>query len=120
MRMPDLDALVALSRLYGSDSEWVLAGGGNTSVKIGETLYVKASGTSLGTIDETGFCAIDRSRLDAMWSASYPEETDAREAAALADLMAARVPGETKRPSVETLMHGLSPRPMSSTRIHPS
>jgi rhamnose utilization protein RhaD (predicted bifunctional aldolase and dehydrogenase) len=108
--MPDLKNLVALSRRYGSDPEWVLAGGGNTSFKDASTLYVKASGSSLGSISEAGFCSIDRSRLDAMWKASYPEDTEAREAAALADLMAARAAGEAKRPSVETLMHGLFPQ----------
>jgi rhamnose utilization protein RhaD (predicted bifunctional aldolase and dehydrogenase) len=108
--MANLGKLVALSRRFGSDPEWVLAGGGNTSFKDASTLYVKASGTSLGTISESGFCAIDRSALDAMWKASYPARTEAREAAALADLMAARAAGETKRPSVETLMHGLFPQ----------
>ena len=108
--MTALGGLVALSRRYGSDPEWVLAGGGNTSFKDGEALYVKASGSSLAAIDETGFCAIDRARLDAIWSASYPEDSEGREAAALADLMAARRPGEDKRPSVETLMHGLFPQ----------
>lgn len=108
--MADINALIALSRLYGADPEWVLAGGGNTSQKIGSLLFVKASGTALGTIGEAGFCAIDRARLDAMWAASYPEQTDAREAAALADLMASRCEGEAKRPSVETLMHGVFPQ----------
>ena len=107
--MADLKALIALSRLYGSDPEWVLAGGGNTSYKEKGKLYVKASGSSLGIVDESGFCSMDRTRLDAMWDASYPVDTEAREAAALADLMAARSAGETKRPSVETLMHGLFP-----------
>jgi rhamnose utilization protein RhaD (predicted bifunctional aldolase and dehydrogenase) len=108
--MAELSALIALSRLFGSDPDWVLAGGGNTSVKDGRRLYVKASGSSLATIDESGFCSMERDRLDAMWAAFYPEETEAREAAALADLMAARSPGESKRPSVETLMHGLFPQ----------
>jgi len=101
---------VALSRRFGADPDWVLAGGGNTSFKIGRSLYVKASGSSLGTIDESGFCEIDRTKLDAMWGAGYPDDADAREAAALADLMAARRGGEVKRPSVETLMHGLFPQ----------
>ena len=117
--MADLDKLVALSRRYGGDPEWVLAGGGNTSFKDASTLYVKASGTALGTIDESGFCSIDRSKLDAMWRASYPAATDAREAAALADLMASRRPGEAKRPSVETLMHGLFPQAYV-VHTHPS
>jgi rhamnose utilization protein RhaD (predicted bifunctional aldolase and dehydrogenase) len=108
--MADLAALIALSRRYGSDPEWVLAGGGNTSYKEAGRLFVKASGTSLGSITDAGFCCIDRTRLDAMWRASYPAETEAREAAALADLMASRCPGENKRPSVETLLHGLFPQ----------
>jgi rhamnose utilization protein RhaD (predicted bifunctional aldolase and dehydrogenase) len=102
--------LVALSRLYGAKPDWVLAGGGNTSFKDSDHLYVKASGTALATIGEEGFCSIDRKKLDAMWLAKYPEDTQAREASALADLMASRCPGETKRPSVETLMHGLFPQ----------
>jgi rhamnose utilization protein RhaD (predicted bifunctional aldolase and dehydrogenase) len=108
--MAKLDALVALSRRYGSNPDWVLAGGGNTSFKEKGSLFVKASGTSLGSITDAGFCRIDRAKLDAMWKTPYPEESEAREAAALADLMAARCAGETKRPSVETLMHGLFPQ----------
>ena len=108
--MADLSRLVALSRRFGSDEEWVLAGGGNTSFKDGGTLYVKASGTSLGTIEASGFCSIDMARLDVLWRATYPEDAGERESAALADLMAARTKGETKRPSVETLMHGLFPQ----------
>jgi rhamnose utilization protein RhaD (predicted bifunctional aldolase and dehydrogenase) len=105
-----LDALVELSRRYGSDPDWVLAGGGNTSWKEQGRLYVKASGASLADIGPGGFCEIDRGRLDAIWSAPYPAAAEAREAAVLSDLMAARAPGEAKRPSVETLMHGLFPQ----------
>jgi rhamnose utilization protein RhaD (predicted bifunctional aldolase and dehydrogenase) len=108
--MTGLDALVSLSRLYGGDPEWVLAGGGNSSYKEAGELYVKASGYSLAEIADSGFCRIDRAKLDAIWEAEYPEDARAREAAALADLMAARSPGESKRPSVETLMHGLFPQ----------
>ena len=35
---------------YGSNPAYVLAGGGNTSVKDETTLYVKGSGTQLATI----------------------------------------------------------------------
>jgi rhamnose utilization protein RhaD (predicted bifunctional aldolase and dehydrogenase) len=105
-----LDALVEISRRYGSDPDWVLAGGGNTSWKEPGRLYVKASGASLAEIGPAGFCEIDRGRLDAIWSAPYPAQAEAREAAVLVDLMAARAAGEAKRPSVETLMHGLFPQ----------
>ncbi len=105
-----LAELAALSRRYGADPAWVLAGGGNSSYKDDRTLWVKASGSSLATIGADGFCAIDRGKLDAIWTIKYPDSTDEREAAALSDLMDARVAGETKRPSVETLLHGFFPQ----------
>jgi rhamnose utilization protein RhaD (predicted bifunctional aldolase and dehydrogenase) len=105
-----LGPLAAISRHYGADPDWVLAGGGNTSYKTADRLYVKASGFALGSIEASGFCEIDRARLDAIWSREYPGDKDAREDAVLADLMAARSPGETKRPSVETLLHGFFPQ----------
>lgn len=108
--MGRIDDLVALSRRYGSDPDWVLAGGGNTSFKDGERLWVKASGHALAAIDAGGFCEMDRSALAGIWGKDYPAETKARESAALADLMAARAPGEDKRPSVETLLHGFFPQ----------
>lgn len=105
-----LALLAAVSRRFGGDPAWVLAGGGNTSWKTADRLYVKASGFALGSIDESGFCEMDRARLDAIWEKTYPADSAAREKEALADLMAARVPGETKRPSVETLLHGFFPQ----------
>lgn len=114
-----LVALAALSRRYGADPAWVLAGGGNTSYKNPSTLWVKASGSTLATIGPEGFCAIDRGRLDAIWDKKYPDNTDEREAAALADLMGARALGETKRPSVETLLHGFFPQAFV-VHTHPS
>lgn len=108
--MGGMDELISLSRRYGSDPDWLLAGGGNTSWKEGDILHVKASGGSLGGIEAGGFCSMSRQGLGAIWQRTYPEATEAREAAALADLLAARSPGETRRPSVETLMHGLFPQ----------
>jgi len=105
-----LARLAAISRRFGGDPDWVLAGGGNTSWKTADRLYVKASGFALGSIEESGFCEMDRARLDAIWDKTYPADSADREKEALADLMAARVPGETKRPSVETLLHGFFPQ----------
>ena len=45
----DLSTLVKMSNTYGSNPAYVLAGGGNTSVKDDTTLYVKGSGTQLAT-----------------------------------------------------------------------
>jgi len=114
-----VDELVDVSRRYGSNPDWVLAGGGNTSFKDESTLYIKASGFPLATIGPEGFARMDRRALARIWEADYPESTSEREAAALADLMAARVAGEDKRPSVETLMHELFPYPLV-VHTHPS
>ena len=105
-----LDQLVLLSRYYGSDPEMVLAGGGNTSVKVGDKLLVKGSGSALATIGREGFVAMDRPRLEALAGASLPVEREPREAAYKQALYAARLePEKNQRPSVEALLHHLVP-----------
>ncbi len=103
------EQLVELSQFYGANPQWVLAGGGNTSVKVDGTLYVKASGTTLAEASEETFVKMDRSRLAAVLGKHYPEDSEQREREALQDLMDARLAGEQRRPSVETLMHELVP-----------
>ncbi|MDR3167916.1 MAG: class II aldolase/adducin family protein [Treponema sp.] len=102
--------IVELSRYYGSRPEYVIAGGGNTSFKDEKTLYIKGSGTALADIGPEGFVKMDREKLAAIWEKTYPAAPDEREAAVLADMMAAREAGEEgKRPSVETLLHDILP-----------
>ncbi|MFR3310536.1 MAG: SDR family NAD(P)-dependent oxidoreductase, partial [Christensenellales bacterium] len=103
----ELTALADMSNLYGSNPEFVLAGGGNTSYKNEDWLFVKGSGTALATIKPGEFVKMDRHALGAMWDKDYPAGEAEREAAVLADMMAARAPGENRRPSVETLLHEL-------------
>ena len=105
--MSSLDQLIRMSQKYGANPEYVLAGGGNTSQKDADTLFVKASGTTLATIDESGFVAIDRHLLQKMWNTTYSSDSAIREAEVLNDLMASRRPGQTGRPSVETALHDL-------------
>lgn len=114
-----LAALAAMSNQYGSDPAYVLAGGGNTSYKNAQHLWVKGSGTALATIKPEDFVVLEREKLAKMWTAVYPKEEAAREAAVLADMMAARVEGETRRPSVETLLHDLFPQPYI-LHVHPA
>jgi rhamnose utilization protein RhaD (predicted bifunctional aldolase and dehydrogenase) len=120
----NLKDLIAISREYGTDPRWVVAGGGNTSLKVDDVLYVKASGYPLATIGEEGFARMDRSKLAAIWSTDYPAGEDKaavaeRERLVLADMMAARMPGEDKRPSVEALLHDLLPWPLI-VHLHPT
>ena len=105
-----LENLVSMSNRYGRDPELVLAGGGNTSAKDETALYVKASGTSLATITEDGFVAMDREKLSGILNKEYPSGDKEREAAFLKDVTAAKAdPADTKRPSVEALLHNLFP-----------
>ncbi len=114
-----LKELVELSRFYGRREEFVIAGGGNTSYKDETHLFIKASGTTLAEITEDGMVKMRRDRLDAIWSRRYDRDPARREAQALADLMDARAEGETKRPSVETLLHELLRYPYV-VHTHPS
>ena len=56
--MSDIEKLVEVSRRYGSDDRFVIAGGGNTSFKTAEKLWVKASVHALATIGEEGFAVL--------------------------------------------------------------
>ncbi len=112
--------LVEFSRRYGSDPDLVCAGGGNTSMKENGILYVKGSGTALATISAEDFVALDMSALLSITEKKYPDSDKEREAAFLADVMAARLPTElSKRPSVETLLHALFPQ-RYVLHLHPS
>uniref|UniRef100_A0A7C3E3I9 Class II aldolase n=1 Tax=Gracilinema caldarium TaxID=215591 RepID=A0A7C3E3I9_9SPIR len=105
-----LEALVYLSRKYGADPNFVIAGGGNTSYKDNSTLYIKGSGTSLASITASDFVRMDRRALERMWHTTYPVDEAERERIVLQDLMNARLTGEDhKRPSVETMLHDLLP-----------
>ena len=104
----DLSTLVKMSNTYGSNPAYVLAGGGNTSVKDDTTLYVKGSGTQLATIKEEEFVEMSRTRLNEIMKTDYPEDDVKRESLYLADVMAAVTDADkTKRPSVEALLHNL-------------
>ena len=62
--MKEIEELIEISRKYGKDSRYVIAGGGNTSYKNAEKLWVKASGCALATITEDGFAVLDRKKLN--------------------------------------------------------
>lgn len=115
-----LEIIKSISHKYGSDSRYVLAGGGNTSYKDEHYLYIKGSGTSLSTITSEGFVKMSRESLAKIWEKTYSLEPNKREAEVLSDMMASRCQGEeAKRPSVETLLHNLFVQPYI-LHVHPS
>ena len=102
--LDDLELRVYTSRLLGSDDSLVLHGGGNTSVKIGATLYVKGSGWDLSTIEKEGFSPtrtidlimlLEHERISDIEMVKYQRE-------ALEDKSA-------PNPSVEAILHALIP-----------
>jgi len=105
----NLETLIEISRRYGADPDYVLAGGGNTSLKDGDVIAVKASGALLATINENGFVQLSLSKLRALFDMALPFDSEAREKIVLEKLLGARLPGQTRRPSVETLLHALFP-----------
>lgn len=109
----DLGMRVYTSRLLGRESDLVLHGGGNTSVKsrmtdpFGEEvdlLYVKGSGWDLATIEKPGFAPV---RMDALLKmAALPQLSDSDmvryQRAAMTDPYA-------PNPSVEAILHAVIP-----------
>jgi rhamnose utilization protein RhaD (predicted bifunctional aldolase and dehydrogenase) len=101
----NLKELVEVSQFYGSDKAFVIAGGGNTSFKDENHIWIKASGVALETIDEKGFVTLSREKLKKVSTSTYSSDSTRREAEVKADLAAAIVSSGNNRPSVETSMH---------------
>lgn len=99
-----LDLRIKTSRLMGLDEDLVLHGGGNTSLKEGDTIFVKASGFNLDTIDEKGFAPVSKSKL-----------LDLLKFESLSDMEMVRLQRVAMRdqsfanPSIEAVLHALIP-----------
>ena len=102
--MKELEDLIKISQKYGADSRYVIAGGGNTSYKNAEKLWVKASGHALATITEDGFAVLDRALLNPMGEKTYSTDAAQREEQVKNDLASACLTRD-RRPSVETSLH---------------
>jgi len=102
----EIKELIEISRFYGSDKDSVIAGGGNTSFKDDQTIWVKASGQPLSDLTEEGLVALNRERLREISSKKYPDDPVARESQVKEDLYKSIVdPLQKRRPSVETSLH---------------
>ena len=99
-----LDQLVHLSHLMGQNTRLVQPGGGNTSIKEGDTLLVKGSGTDLRTIGRDGFTWLGLSRLAALRQAETMSDAE------MMRFMAGCMLAEGPAPSVETPLHSLLPQ----------
>jgi len=104
---------VYTSRLLGKESDLVLHGGGNTSVKVREpdlfgveqdVLYVKGSGWDLATIEKEGFAPVRLDVLKKMADLEHLSDPDMvrHQRAAMTDPSA-------PNPSVEAILHAIIP-----------
>ena len=101
----ELDQLVYLSNLVGREPRLVQPGGGNTSIKLGDALLVKGSGTDLRTITRAGFTRLSLPALAALRDADAMSDADMMRfmASCMLDLRG------DPAPSVETPLHSLLP-----------
>ena len=110
---PDLADCIYVSRLLGQDTDLVMHGGGNTSVKSKsknvfgeqqEILFVKASGFDLAGITASGFAALDLDRMrkfEAVQNLSQHEM--------LRQMRLCMLDPEDPTPSVEAFLHAFIP-----------
>lgn len=99
-----LDTIIGLSHEFGTP-DYVKGGGGNTSAKNADTLWVKPSGTTLAGLTAQTMVAMDRAKLARLYAVPTPSAPAAREAL-VKDMMAAAVrPASKGRPSVEAPLH---------------
>ena len=100
-----LQALVDMSHYVGEPSRgYAILGEGNTSARIdADSMYIKASGTTLATMKPTDFLAVSISKVTGILEDPNATDDDVREnlRASLLDS------SETRMPSVETVMHAL-------------
>lgn len=100
-----LDELVRMSNYLGEPSRgFAILGEGNTSARCSQdTFYVKASGTSLSTIDKDGFVKVSMTKVLSILddpNAGDEEVTKVFQEALVEE-------GETRRPSVEAILHAI-------------
>ncbi|MDX9724760.1 MAG: SDR family NAD(P)-dependent oxidoreductase [Bacteroidales bacterium] len=117
---PEIKELIEISRFYGKNKEYVIAGGGNTSFKDDSTIWIKASGRSLASLDEEGLVALSREKLHLISEKTYSEDPVLREEQVKNDLYASIEGSDLSlRPSVETSLHELI-RYRFIVHLHPS
>ena len=99
-----LQMRVYTSQLLGQSEDLVLHGGGNTSYKDSDTLYVKGSGWNLIDIEEPGFAPVDLAILQEM--ATRDELSDTQ---MVAEQRAALRNPDAPNPSIEAILHAIIP-----------
>lgn len=99
-----IDATVRASRDLGSDPFLVLHGGGNTSVKDGDRIWVKASGFDLGELTPDGLVEMDRTALGRMLRQGSMSDVEMMDG-----YRAALIDPDAPSPTIEAMVHHALP-----------
>ncbi|MBU1642153.1 class II aldolase/adducin family protein [bacterium] len=99
-----LQLRVYTSQLLGKSDELVLHGGGNTSYKTDDTLYVKGSGWNLVDIEEAGFSPVDLDVLKEMASRDALSDSQM-----VKEQRSALRRADAPNPSIEAILHAIIP-----------
>ncbi|BDI08070.1 class II aldolase/adducin family protein [Sphaerotilus microaerophilus] len=102
---PTLQALAEASARLGADPLLIQAAGGNTSVKVDDTLWVKASGLWLRD-------ALQRPLLAPVGLSQVRQRVAAGEADPVGPTLRTDLAPPGLRPSIETTLHALMPHPV--------
>ncbi len=94
--MTDLEQIVELSNKYGITD--YVRGGGNTSFKDKDTIWVKPSGTTLISIAAEDFVAMDRAKLNTLNEVTPPTDPTEREALVKEYMLNAKLDPNSGRP----------------------
>jgi rhamnose utilization protein RhaD (predicted bifunctional aldolase and dehydrogenase)/NAD(P)-dependent dehydrogenase (short-subunit alcohol dehydrogenase family) len=102
----EIKELIEISKYYGCNKDYVIAGGGNTSFKDNDTMWIKASGQPLAEMNEDCLVALDRQKLQKISASVYPDDPVTREEKVKEDLYGSIIDMQKNcRPSVETSLH---------------
>jgi NAD(P)-dependent dehydrogenase (short-subunit alcohol dehydrogenase family)/rhamnose utilization protein RhaD (predicted bifunctional aldolase and dehydrogenase) len=118
MIMQAVQDLASVSRRYGADLDFVFLGGGNTSFKTADTLFIKPSGVALAEIQPEQFVRMDRQALARIFATELPADVWEKEAAVKALMEAAVRPLGSGRASVEAPVHDVIEYPFV-VHLHP-
>jgi rhamnose utilization protein RhaD (predicted bifunctional aldolase and dehydrogenase) len=99
-----LETITRLSHEFGAP-EYVKGGGGNSSVKSDDTLWVKPSGMTLAGMAPERFVAMDRAKIALLHSTRPPVDVNERERLVVRMMAEAVRPDSAGRPSVEAPLH---------------
>ena len=101
----DLEALVELSCELGRpELDYAILGEGNTSMICdADTFWIKASGQSLRTVDQSSFVAVNLGAVLALVDSGADDNATLQE-----QILTTLCPGSTGRPSIEVMLHALA------------